>query len=191
MSGHSKWSTIKRKKGAIDSKRGKIFTKLIKEITLAAQTRRRRPRRQLPPEAGHHGRQGREHAQGQHRPGRSRREPANSRRRRSYEEVTYEGYGPAGVAVIVDVMTDNQQPDRGGDPAHSSPSTAATWRKTAAVAWMFAKKGSILVDKKGGQRGRPHGGWPSMPAPRTCREEERRVRGHHRSRILRGGQEGR
>ena len=69
MSGHSKWSTIKRKKGAIDSKRGKIFTKLIKEITLAAQTRGGRYRGECPAEVGRPGGQRREHAQGQHRPG--------------------------------------------------------------------------------------------------------------------------
>ncbi len=62
MSGHSKWATIKHKKGATDAKRGKIFTRLIKEITIAAKIRRRRPGRQSPPPHRHPRRQGGEHA---------------------------------------------------------------------------------------------------------------------------------
>ena len=107
MSGHSKWSTIKRKKGAIDSKRGKIFTKLIKEITLAARL-------------GGGDIEGNARLRSAVLAAKEENMPKDNIDRAikkgtgelaggaAYEEVTYEGYGPAGVAVIVEVMTDNK-----------------------------------------------------------------------------------
>ena len=107
MSGHSKWSTIKRKKGAIDSKRGKIFTKLIKEITLAARL-------------GGGDIEGNSRLRSAVMAAKEENMPKDNIDRAikkgtgelgggaAYEEVTYEGYGPAGVAVIVEVMTDNK-----------------------------------------------------------------------------------
>ena len=68
MSGHSKWASIKHKKAATDAKRGKIFTKIIRELT-HGRPRRRRPRHERPPEEGHHRRQGRQHARRQHQAG--------------------------------------------------------------------------------------------------------------------------
>ena len=146
MSGHSKWSTIKRKKGAIDSKRGKIFTKLIKEITLAA-------------------RQGGGDIEGNSRlrqailAAKEENMPKDNIDRAvkkgtgelagaaAYEEVTYEGYGPAGVAVIVDVMTDNKNRTV-AEIRHSFSKHGGNLGENGCVAWMFDKKGSIVFDKK-------------------------------------------
>ena len=106
MSGHSKWATIKHKKGALDAKRGKIFTRLIKEITIAAK-------------GGGGDPDGNPRLRGAIAAAKAENMPADNIKRAiqrgtgelegvSYEEITYEGYGPGGVAVIVDVLTDNK-----------------------------------------------------------------------------------
>ena len=106
MSGHSKWATIKHKKGALDAKRGKIFTRLIKEITIAAKNGGGDP-------------DGNPRLRGAIVAAKAENMPADNIKRAiqkgtgelegaSYEEITFEGYGPGGVAVIVEVMTDNR-----------------------------------------------------------------------------------
>jgi YebC/PmpR family DNA-binding regulatory protein len=146
MSGHSKWSTIKRKKGAIDSKRGKIFTKLIKEITLAARL-------------GGGDIEGNSRLRQAVMAAKEENMPKDNIDRAikkgtgelagaaAYEEVTYEGYGPAGVAVIVDVMTDNKNRTV-AEIRHIFSKHGGNLGENGCVAWMFDKKGSIVFDKK-------------------------------------------
>jgi len=146
MSGHSKWSTIKRKKGAIDSKRGKIFTKLIKEITLAARL-------------GGGDIEGNARLRSAVLAAKEENMPKDNIDRAikkgtgelaggaAYEEVTYEGYGPAGVAVIVEVMTDNKNRTV-AEIRHIFSKYGGNLGENGCVAWMFDKKGSITFDKK-------------------------------------------
>ena len=146
MSGHSKWSTIKRKKGAIDSKRGKIFTKLIKEITLAARL-------------GGGDLEGNSRLRQAIMAAKEENMPKDNIDRAikkgtgelgggaAYEEVTYEGYGPAGVAVIVEVMTDNKNRTV-AEIRHIFSKHGGNLGENGCVAWMFDKKGSIVFDKK-------------------------------------------
>lgn len=145
MSGHSKWSTIKRKKGAIDSKRGKIFTKLIKEITLAARL-------------GGGDIEGNARLRSAILAAKEENMPKDNIDRAikkgtgelaggaAYEEVTYEGYGPAGVAVIVEVMTDNKNRTV-AEIRHIFSKQGGNLGENGCVAWMFDKKGSIVFDK--------------------------------------------
>lgn len=146
MSGHSKWSTIKRKKGAIDSKRGKIFTKLIKEITLAARL-------------GGGDIEGNARLRSAVLAAKEENMPKDNIDRAikkgtgdlaggaAYEEVTYEGYGPSGVAVIVEVMTDNKNRTV-AEIRHIFSKHGGNLGENGCVAWMFDKKGSIVFDKK-------------------------------------------
>jgi YebC/PmpR family DNA-binding regulatory protein len=146
MSGHSKWSTIKRKKGAIDSKRGKIFTKLIKEVTLAARL-------------GGGDLEGNARLRSAVLAAKEENMPKDNIDRAinkgtgelaggaAYEEVTYEGYGPAGVAVIVEVMTDNKNRTV-AEIRHTFSKHGGNLGENGCVAWMFDKKGSIVLDKK-------------------------------------------
>ena len=146
MSGHSKWSTIKRKKGAIDSKRGKIFTKLIKEITLAARL-------------GGGDIEGNARLRSAVLAAKEENMPKDNIDRAikkgtgelaggaAYEEVTYEGYGPAGVAVIVEVMTDNKNRTV-AEIRHIFSKHGGNLGENGCVAWMFDKKGSMTFDKK-------------------------------------------
>jgi len=146
MSGHSKWSTIKRKKGAIDSKRGKIFTKLIKEITLAARLGggdiEGNSRLRQAVMAAKEENMPRDNIDRAVKKGTGDQAGAAA-----YEEVTYEGYGPAGVAVIVDVMTDNKNRTV-AEIRHSFSKHGGNLGENGCVAWMFDKKGSIVFDKK-------------------------------------------
>src|ERR1700675_3646197 len=109
MSGHSKWASIKHKKGAADAKRGKVFTRLIKELTVAARA-------------------------GGEEPG------------VSYEEAQYEAYGPGGAAVIIDVLTDNKNRTV-GELRHLLEKHGGNLATANSVAWMFHKKGYIVVEK--------------------------------------------
>ena len=123
MSGHSKWHTIKHKKGAADAKRGKVFTRIIKELTVAARGGGG-DHRQQPPAA---------HVVAE---AKSVNMPADNIKRAiqrgtgelpgvSYEEITYEGYGPGGAALIIETLTDNKNRTV-GEMRHCSASTAAT-----------------------------------------------------------------
>ena len=144
MSGHSKWATIKHKKGALDAKRGKIFTRLIKEITIAAKQGGGDP-------------DGTARLRGAIAAAKAENMPADNIKRAiqrgtgelegvSYEEITYEGYGPGGVAVIVDVLTDNKN-RAVSEIRHAFSKNGGNLGAEGAVSWMFTKKGVIAVDK--------------------------------------------
>jgi YebC/PmpR family DNA-binding regulatory protein len=144
MSGHSKWHTIKHKKGAADAKRGKVFTRIIKELTVAARAgggdAESNPRlRTIIAEA------------------KSANMPADNIKRAiqrgtgelpgvSYEEVNYEGYGPGGAALIIEVLTDNKNRTV-GEIRHVFSKHGGNLGEANSVAWMFEKKGYIVVDK--------------------------------------------
>ncbi|MDX9821312.1 MAG: YebC/PmpR family DNA-binding transcriptional regulator, partial [Syntrophales bacterium] len=144
---HSKWSTIKRKKGAIDAKRGKIFTKLIKDITLAARLGGGDP------EANARLRQAILAAKEENMP-KDNIERAIKKGTGAvaggvaYEEVVYEGYGPGGVAVLVEVMTDNKNRTV-AEIRHIFSKHGGNLGENGCVSWIFAKKGSITFEKKG------------------------------------------
>ncbi|CAN5690074.1 YebC/PmpR family DNA-binding transcriptional regulator [soil metagenome] len=144
MSGHSKWATIKHKKGALDAKRGKIFTRLIKEVTIAAKTGGGDP-------------DGNPRLRGAIAAAKAENMPADNIKRAiqrgtgelegvNYEEITYEGYGPGGVAVIVDVLTDNKN-RAVSEVRHAFSKNGGNLGAEGAVSWMFTKKGVIVVDK--------------------------------------------
>ena len=144
MSGHSKWHTIKHKKGAADAKRGKVFTRLIKELTVAARN-------------------------GGGDPGMNPRlrtiiaaakevnMPADNIKKAIlrgtgelpgviYDEITYEAYGPGGSALIIETLTDNKNRTV-GELRHMLEKHAGNLGATNSVAWMFAKKGLIVIEK--------------------------------------------
>jgi len=146
MSGHSKWHTIKHKKGALDAKRGKIFTKLIKEITVAARTggsgdvdSNARLRKAV------------NDAKAQNMPNdtidRAIKRGTGELEGVSYEEITYEGYGVGGVAVMVETMTDNRNRTV-AELRHLFSKNGGNLGESGSVAWMFDKKGLIIVDKE-------------------------------------------
>jgi len=146
MSGHSKWATIKRKKGATDAARGRLFTRLIKEITIAA-------------------RDGGGNAEGNPRlrlaiqTAKDNNMPADNIKRAvqrgtgelpgvTYEEVTYEGYGPGGVAIILEAVTDNANRTV-SEIRHVFSRNNGNMGQSGSVAWIFQRKGLILVPKNG------------------------------------------
>jgi YebC/PmpR family DNA-binding regulatory protein len=148
MSGHSKWSTIKRKKGVADAKRGKIFTSIIKEITVAARM------------GG-----GDENANPQLRQAiakaKTNNMPQDNIKRAimkgtgelpgvNYEEGTYEGYGPGGVAIFLEVLTDNKKRTV-ADIRHLMSKYGGNLGENGSVSWMFDKKGQIQVDIEAGE----------------------------------------
>jgi YebC/PmpR family DNA-binding regulatory protein len=145
VSGHSKWSTIKRKKGAIDAKRGKIFTKLIKEITVAARMGGGEP------EANPRLRTAILAAKSENMPKdnieRAIKKGTGGLEGVNYEEILYEGYGPGGVAVLVETMTDNKNRTV-ADVRHYFSKSGGNLGESGCVAWMFDKKGVITVDKE-------------------------------------------
>ncbi len=146
MSGHSKWSTIKRKKGALDSKRGKIFTKIIKEITLAARLGGGDI------EGNSRLRQAVLAAKNENMP-KDNIEKAIKKGTgeigggEAYEEITYEGYGPGGVAVLVEVMTDNKNRTV-AEIRHIFSKHGGNLGENGCVSWLFDKKGSIVFERK-------------------------------------------
>lgn len=145
MSGHSKWSTIKRKKGAIDAKRGKIFTKLIKEITVAARMGggdvEANPRLRSAVLSAKSENMPKDNIERAIKKGTGGLEGV------SYEEILYEGYGPGGVAVLVETMTDNKNRTV-ADVRHYFSKSGGNLGESGCVAWMFDKKGVITVDKE-------------------------------------------
>src|ERR687885_377771 len=144
MSGHSKWHTIKHKKGALDAKRGKLFTKLIKEITVAARTGGGDP------DANARLRKAIADAKAANMPNdtinRAVRRGTGEEAGVNYEEVVYEGYGPAGVAVMVDAVTDNRNRTV-AEIRHIFSKNGGNLASTGAVGWIFEKKGYIVVSK--------------------------------------------
>ena len=146
MSGHSKWSTIKRKKGANDAKRGKIFTKLIKEITIAARMGGGDP------EGNPRLRSAITVAKGENMPkeniDRAIKKGTGDLDGAVYEEIMYEGYGPGGVAVLVETMTDNKNRTV-ADIRHFFAKSGGNLGESGCVAWMFDKKGTLTVARDG------------------------------------------
>jgi YebC/PmpR family DNA-binding regulatory protein len=144
MSGHSKWASIKHKKGALDAKRGKIFTRLIKELTVAARTGGGDP--DMNPRL----RTIIADAKAANMPAenikRAIRRGTGEEPGVSYEEAQYEAYGPGGAAVIIEVLTDNKNRTV-GELRHLLEKHAGNLASTNAVAWMFAKKGYIVIEK--------------------------------------------
>ncbi|HJT64988.1 MAG TPA: YebC/PmpR family DNA-binding transcriptional regulator [Pyrinomonadaceae bacterium] len=144
MSGHSKWHSIKHKKGALDAKRGKLFTKFIKEITVAARSgggdpegNARLRKAILDAKAGNMPNDTIERAI---RRGTGEEEGVN------YEEITYEGYGPGGVALMIQSMTDNRNRTV-AEIRHIFSKNGGNLGESGSVGWMFEKKGYIVVDK--------------------------------------------
>ena len=146
MSGHSKWAQIKRKKAVVDAKRGQVFTKIIKEITVAARLG-----------------SGDEDANPRLRQAvlsaKAANMPADNVKRAvqkgtgelpgiSYEEAMFEGYGPGGVAIMVEVTTDNRKRTV-AELRHLITKHGGNLGETGCVAWMFNKKGLITVEKNG------------------------------------------
>ena len=146
MSGHSKWATIKRKKAVLDAKRGKIFTKLIKEITIAARAGGGDP-------AGNPRlRLAIDNAKAQNMPqdniDRAVKKATGELEGVTYHELTYEGYGPAGVAVLVEVATDNKNRTV-AEVRHIFSKSSGSLGETGSVAWMFDRKGVISMPAEG------------------------------------------
>jgi YebC/PmpR family DNA-binding regulatory protein len=145
MSGHSKWHTIKHKKGALDAKRGKIFTKLIKEITVAARTGGTGD-----VDANARLRKAVTDAKAQNMPNdtidRAIKRGTGELEGVNYDEITYEGYGIGGVAVLVETMTDNRNRTV-AEIRHLFSKNGGNMGEAGSVAWMFDKKGLIIVDK--------------------------------------------
>jgi len=145
MSGHSKWASIKHKKGALDAKRGKIFTRLIKELTVAARAGGGDP--DMNPRL----RQVIADAKAANMPAdnikRAIRKGTGEEPGVSYEEAQYEAYGPGGAAVIIDVLTDNKNRTV-GELRHTLTKHGGNLAETNAVAWMFTKRGYIVVSKQ-------------------------------------------
>lgn len=144
MSGHSKWHTIKHKKGALDAKRGKLFTRLIKEVTVAARTGGGDP------EANARLRKAVSDAKAANMPNdtidRAIKRGTGELEGVNYEEITYEGYGPAGVAVMVDSMTDNRNRTV-AELRHMFSKNGGNLGESGSVGWMFDRKGYIVVAK--------------------------------------------
>lgn len=142
MSGHSKWSTIKRKKGAADAKRGKMFTKLIKEITISAREGGGDP------SANPRLRLAVDNAKAANMPAdnidRAIKKATGELPGVTYHEFTYEGYGPGGVAVIVEVATDNKNRTV-ADVRHHFTKYSGSMGENGSVAWMFDRKGIITM----------------------------------------------
>jgi YebC/PmpR family DNA-binding regulatory protein len=144
MSGHSKWHTIKHKKGALDAKRGKVFTKLIKEITVAARTGGG--------DAGANARLRKavSDAKAANMPNetidRAIKRGTGELEGVNYEEITYEGYGPGGVAVMIDSMTDNRNRTV-AEIRHIFGKNGGNLGTSGAVSYLFEKKGYIVVEK--------------------------------------------
>ena len=144
MSGHSKWSTIKHKKAASDAKRGKIFTKLIKEITVAARMGggdlNANPRLRSAVQAAKTENMPKDNIDRAIKKGTGELEGV------SYEESIYEGYGPGGAAVLVESLTDNKN-RAVADIRHIFAKNGGNLGENGCVAWMFDKKGYIVVER--------------------------------------------
>ncbi|MBQ4160477.1 MAG: YebC/PmpR family DNA-binding transcriptional regulator [Clostridia bacterium] len=147
MSGHSKWSTIKRKKGANDAQRAKIFTKISRELTVVVKAGG------PDPESNSKLKDIMAKARAANMPNdniaRTIKKAAGETGGDNYEDITYEGYGPSGVAVIVETLTDNRN-RTAGDMRHYFDKYHGNLGQTGCVSFMFDKKGVILIEKEDG-----------------------------------------
>jgi len=145
MSGHSKWSSIKHKKGALDAKRGKIFTKLIKEITVAARMGggdpNANPRLRTAIQAAKDENMPKDNLERAIKKGTGELEGQN------YEEIIYEGYGPSGAAVLIESLTDNKN-RAVAEIRHIFSKCSGNLGENGCVGWMFEKKGYIVTEKE-------------------------------------------
>lgn len=143
MSGHSKWHSIKHKKAAVDAKRGKIFTKIIRELTIAAKMGGGSP------DANPRLRSAMQAAKDVNMPkdtiDKAIKKGTGELPGVSYEDVTYEGYGPGGVAIFIQGSTDNRN-RTSAEIRHVFSKHNGSLGEAGCVAWMFGKKGMILVD---------------------------------------------
>jgi YebC/PmpR family DNA-binding regulatory protein len=143
VSGHSKWSSIKHKKAKTDATRGKVFTKLIREITVAARNGGgdpdANPRLRLAIQA----------AKGQNMPNdniqRAVKKGTGGTDGANFDEITYEGYGPAGVALMIDALTDNRNRTT-AEVRHALTKHNGNLGETGSVGWNFDNKGVIRVE---------------------------------------------
>src|SRR4029078_2344007 len=146
MSGHSKWHNIKHKKRALDAKRGNLFTKFIKEITVAARSGGGDP------EGNARLRKAIFDAKAGNMPNdtidRAIRRGTGEEEGVNYEEITYEGYGPGGVALLIESMTDNRNRTV-AEIRHIFSKNGGNLGESGSVGWMFEKKGYIVVEKAG------------------------------------------
>jgi YebC/PmpR family DNA-binding regulatory protein len=146
MSGHNKWSTIKHKKGAADAKRGKMFSKLIKEITIAARMGggdpEGNPRLRTAVNTARAANMPKENIERAIKRGTGEIEGV------SYEEITYEGYGPGGVAVLVECLTDNKNRTV-AEVRHIFDKYNGNLGESGCVSWMFDKRGIVNVVSEG------------------------------------------
>ncbi|MDD5449170.1 MAG: YebC/PmpR family DNA-binding transcriptional regulator [Candidatus Omnitrophica bacterium] len=144
MSGHSKWATIKHKKGALDAKRGQLFTKLIKEITIAAKNGGN-------PDTNPRLRSAIQKAKESNMPAdnidRAVKKGTGELPGVIYEEVMYEGYGPAGVAILVEAVTDNKN-RASSEIRNIFAKKGGNMAGSGSVSWIFEKKGFFVVNKK-------------------------------------------
>ncbi len=144
MSGHSKWSQIKRKKGAKDAARGKLFSKLIRELTVAARQGGGDPsgnvRLRLAIQAA------KDNNMPQDNITRAIKKGAGEAGGAHYEEVTYEGYGPSGVALMIDTLTDNKNRTT-AEVRHALTKGGGNLGENGCVAWIFETKGIVWVGK--------------------------------------------
>ena len=144
MSGHSKWHSIKHKKGALDAKRGKLFTKFIKEITVAARSGGGDP------DANARLRKAISDAKAGNMPNdtidRAIRRGTGEEEGVHYEEITYEGYGPGGVALLIQSMTDNRNRTV-AEIRHIFSKNGGNLGESGSVGWMFDKKGYLVISK--------------------------------------------
>ena len=143
MSGHSRWSQIKRKKGKADVERGKLFSKILREITVAARNGGGDPKANMRLKAAI------ESAKEANMPAdnikRAIQKGTGELPGESYEEITYEGYAPGGVAVMVQVLTDNRN-RTAPEVRHTFEKFGGNMGASGAVAWMFDRKGVVQVD---------------------------------------------
>ncbi|HNY27827.1 MAG TPA: YebC/PmpR family DNA-binding transcriptional regulator [Candidatus Sumerlaeota bacterium] len=146
MSGHNKWSTIKHKKAATDAKRGAAFTKIIRELTVAAKAGggdpNSNPRLRVAISAAKEANMPKDTLERAIKKGTGELEGA------TYEDVTYEGYGPGGVAVYVEASTDNKN-RTAAEIRHIFAKYNGNMGEVGCVGWMFKKKGEIIVPAEG------------------------------------------
>jgi len=145
MSGHSKWHTIKHKKGAADAKRGKVFTRLIKELTVAARAAGGDP--DMNPRLRTIIAEAKQYNMPADNIKRAIRRGTGEEEGLSYDEVMYEGYGPGGVAILVDTLTDNKNRTV-GEIRHMFTKHGGDLGAANSVAWLFEKKGLVIVSKE-------------------------------------------
>ncbi len=147
MSGHSKWATIKRKKGALDAKRGKLFTKIGRELVVAVKEGGPYP------DSNSKLRDAIAKAKANNMPNdtiqRSIKKAAGEDSAKEYFELVYEGYGPSGVAFMVETLSDNKN-RTAGDMRHYFDKYGGNLGQTGSVGFMFDKKGVIVIAKKDG-----------------------------------------